>query len=243
VPLATATDWRLALAIWGAGAAIVALVWWPRTRTAAGGAGRAGEVGHDRHPSVWRQPTAWLVTAFMGLQSTAFYVCITWLPTIEISKGVAAREAGVHLFVLQITGLAGTLGIPFILRRNAGSQVAGAVVATVPMLIAALGLLAAPGLVLAWVVLAGLGQGCALVVALSLIGLRGRTPHETTQLSGMTQSLGYLLAAAGPVAAGALAEHTGSWNAALILLAALGVVQLAVAVGAGRDRRAVQRAA
>ncbi|MDX6264745.1 MAG: transporter, family, cyanate transporter, partial [Kribbellaceae bacterium] len=46
--------------------------------------------------SVWRQPMAWLVTAYMGLQSTSFYVFVTWLPTIEISNGFSDRAAGIH---------------------------------------------------------------------------------------------------------------------------------------------------
>src|SRR5262249_41214300 len=179
------------------------------------------------------EPTAWLLTAFMGLHSTAFYVFVTWLPTIEISTGVPDGEAGIHLFLFQLAGLAGALTIPFLLRPGP-SQVWGAVAASVPMLVATIGILAAPGLVLGWAILAGFGQGCCLGVALSLIGLRGRTPHETTQLSGMAQSVGYLLAAAGPVAAGALAEHTGGWDAALVLMAVLAAVQIVVAVGASR---------
>jgi CP family cyanate transporter-like MFS transporter len=215
---------------------IIAAVWWPRAHTSSVASWSDVDPAHDDHPSVWRQPTAWLLTAFMGLQSTAFYVYVTWLPTIEISTGVPAGEAGVHLFLFQFAGLAGGLTIPFLLRGST-SQVTGAVAASLPMVVSVIGLLAAPDLVLLWAVVAGFGQGCALVVALTLIGLRGRTPHETTQLSGMAQSVGYLLAAAGPVAAGALTEDTGSWDAALLLMLVLAVVQVTVAFGAGRDRR------
>jgi CP family cyanate transporter-like MFS transporter len=105
------------------------------------------------------------------------------------------------------------------------------------MLVSVIGLLAAPDLVLLWALVAGFGQGCSLVVALTLIGVRGRTPHETTQLSGMAQSVGYLLAAAGPVAAGALTEQTGNWDAALVMMAVLAAVQIVVGFCAGRDRR------
>ena len=206
-------------------ALVVAAVWIPRARVADAAAQSEADDAHDDHPSVWREPTAWLLTAFMGLQSTAFYVFVTWLPTIEISTGSRRSEAGVHLFLLQIAGLAGGLTIPVLLRSHT-SQVTGAVVASTPMLLAVIGLLAVPDLVLLWAVIAGFGQGCSLVVALTLIGLRGRTPHETTQLSGMAQSVGYLLAAAGPVAAGALAERTGGWDAALTMMGVLAVVQI-----------------
>ena len=236
VPLAVAFDWQFALAIWAVQALVVAAVWIPRARVADAAAQSIADDAHVDHPSVWGQPAAWLVTAFMGLQSTAFYVFVTWLPTIEISTGVPDSEAGVHLFLLQIAGLAGGLTIPVLLRSHT-SQVTGAVVASTPVLLAVIGLIAVPDLALLWAVIAGFGQGCSLVVALTLIGLRGRTPHETTQLSGMAQSVGYLLAAAGPVAAGALAEHTGDWDAALTMVAVLAAVQIAVAFAVGRDRR------
>ncbi|HEX7303851.1 MAG TPA: MFS transporter, partial [Lentzea sp.] len=82
--------------------------------------------------------------------------------------------------------------------------------------------------------------GASLVVALSLISLRGRGQHGTTQLSGMAQSLGYLLAALGPVVAGLLAERTGTWTASLLVVGVLAVAQVAVAVAAGRPRSAVE---
>jgi CP family cyanate transporter-like MFS transporter len=177
---------------------------------------------------------AWLVTAFMGVQSTCFYVLVTWLPTIERRLGVPPAVAGLHLFLFQVAGLLAGLGIPFLLRH--ADQRLGAVAASVPVVIATFGLILAPQVVLLWALLAGAGQGASLVVALSLISLRGGTAAETTRLSGMAQSLGYLLAATGPIAAGALAERTGGWTAPLALVGALGAVQVVVGLFAGRHR-------
>jgi CP family cyanate transporter-like MFS transporter len=231
VPIADAGGRRLALAVWAVPALVVAVIWSPRARAApvAEAAGPAGDV------AVWRQPRAWLITAFMGLQSTCFYVLITWLPTIEVAGGVTQRTAGVHLFVFQGMGILGGLGIPLLLR-NPATRAAGAVVASVPVIVAMLGLLFAPGAAVLWATIAGLGQGAALVTALTLISLGGRTPAETTRLSGMAQSLGYLFAAAGPVAAGVLAERTGAWRATLVMVVVLGLLQTAFGAAAGRVR-------
>ncbi|MGR3875682.1 MFS transporter [Streptomyces graminifolii] len=237
VPLSDVVDWRFALAIWAVLAVVVAAAWLPRARVRPALSGKRLPPRISPQPSVWRQPTGWSVTAFFGLQSTAFYVLVTWLPTIETSTGIAARDAGVHLFVFQAAGMVGGLAVP-ILMRHTTDQTTGAVTASLPMVAALLGLLFAPGLVLLWAVVAGLGQGAALVVALSLISLRGRSPQETTQLSGMAQSVGYLFAAAGPVAAGNLAEWTGGWDGALTMLAVLATLQVGAALAAGRDHRA-----
>jgi CP family cyanate transporter-like MFS transporter len=235
VPIANAAGWRLALAIWGGLAVLVALVWLPRTISPA--PVPPAPTSDDTPPvSVWRQPMAWLVTFFMGLQSTSFYLLVNWLPTIEISTGISERTAGVHIFLFQCFGLIGGLSIPWLMKHPT-NQRPGTITASLPILVALLGFLLLPQLALLWVVLAGLGQGAALVAALSLISIRGRSHHETTQLSGMAQAVGYLLAAGGPVAAGLLAEHTGGWDTTLIVFAALATIQLALGFAAGRDSR------
>ena len=117
-------------------------------------------------------------------------------------------------------------------------QVTAALAASVPIFVGVLGLLILPEMALLWVIVAGLGSGAALVVALSLISLRGRTQLETTQLSGMAQSLGYLFAALGPVLAGFLAQQTGSWRATLIAFAVLSGVQVLLCFPAGRAPKA-----
>jgi CP family cyanate transporter-like MFS transporter len=231
VPLADAADWRDALAFWALPAAVVAVLWLPRARRGAPSPEPEHENG-DAATSVWRQPTAWWLTAFMGLQSTSFYVMVTWLPTIEADAGISEGATGVHLFLYQVVGLVSGLVIPFLMRPH--SQVLAAATASTPMLVSALGLLAAPSLGALWAVIAGLGSGSSLVVALSLISLRGRSSGETARLSGMAQSLGYLLAAGGPVLAGYLAERTGSWTPSLSALAVVVVLQLLVGLRAGR---------
>ncbi|MGC4943238.1 MFS transporter [Kribbella sp. DT2] len=235
VPIANAAGWRLALAVWGGLAVLVALAWLPRTISPAP-VPPAPTTDEAPPVSVWRQPMAWLVTFYMGLQSTSFYLLVNWLPTIEISNGISERTAGVHIFLFQCFGLIGGLSIPWLMKHPT-NQRPGTITASLPILVALLGLLLLPDLALLWVVLAGLGQGAALVAALSLISIRGRSHHETTQLSGMAQAVGYLLAAGGPVLAGLLTERTGSWDTALIVFAGLAAVQLTMGYAAGRDSR------
>lgn len=231
VPLATVTDWRFALGVWALLAVIVAAIWAPRART-GGPAEHPTETTAEPAQSVWRWSTAWWVTAYLGLQSTAFYILVNWLPTIEISHGVTAEAAGIHLFVFQGLGLFAGLAIPALLKRSKDERL-GVVVGSLPVFIGVLGLLLAPSLAIVWVLFAGVGQGASLVAALSLVSLRGRTHAEATQLSGMAQSVGYLLAATGPVAMGAIAEATGDWTASLSVLAVITALMVLVGFRAG----------
>jgi CP family cyanate transporter-like MFS transporter len=75
-----------------------------------------------------------------------------------------------------------------------------------------------------WAGLAGLGAA-AFPLALTLIGLRSRTPATTAALSAFAQSIGYLLAGTGPLLVGVLYGATGGWGWPFALLfAALGTM-------------------
>ena len=97
------------------------------------------------------------------------------------------------------------------------------------------GLLVSPtGGTALWALLLGLGQGGEFGLALTLINLRSDSPAKVAALSGMAQSLGYLLAATGPVGLGLLHSACGDWTGPLLALLALLVPLAAVGMAAGR---------
>jgi CP family cyanate transporter-like MFS transporter len=219
--------WRWSLGVWAAPAGVAAAVWALRLPRPAGA---APEPEPDPDPggrSVWRSAAAWRLTAVMGLQSTTFYVMVAWLPSIATSRGASDTLGGWYLFAFQLVGILAGLTLPAVLHR-AGTPATGILISA-PMIVAGLGLIAAPAALPLWVLLAGASSGSALVYALTRISLTARTSAEATKLSGMAQSIGYLLAATGPVAAGWLRDGTGSWTAALVLVAALAAVQATAA--------------
>jgi CP family cyanate transporter-like MFS transporter len=64
--------------------------------------------------------------------------------------------------------------------------------------------------------------------------VRARDVAQTGRLSATAQSLGYLLAATGPLAIGLLHEATGGWTTGLVLLLVIVALQTAVGLAAGR---------
>ncbi|CCH86121.1 Major facilitator superfamily, general substrate transporter [Modestobacter italicus] len=235
VPLAGTTQhgWRLALGIW-AGLGLIALaVFLPqlRRRTVPPAATSAAV----RHRSPWGSALGWQVTVFMGMQSTIYYTLITWWPSVERAHGVSAAAAGWHLFAMQVAGLLSNLATARLIPRFPDQRwlLLGA---TGLFATAIAGQLALPGASLLWIVVAGAGGGACIVLALSLFGLRTRDHHQAAALSGMAQSVGYALAAAGPILLGALHDATGSWTAPLVVLLGVLVVQAVAGVQAGRAR-------
>jgi CP family cyanate transporter-like MFS transporter len=236
VPIAGGTPegWRLALGV-TAGLALLALAWFlPALRRRTTAAAQAAAPA-PAYRSPWTSALGWQVTLFMGLQSLPFFVFATWLPSIEASHGVEAAASGWHLFWFQVCGMIGSLGITAVLNRLPDQRLVGAG-ASVLALAAYLGLMLAPGLSLLWAVLLGLACGSSIVLALSLFSLRTRHHQQAAALSGMAQSVGYLLTAAAPIAFGALYDLTGGWTLPLGATAVLMVLMGIFAVLAGRSR-------
>ncbi len=245
VPIAGATSgWRIALGVW-AGLALVGLaVFVPQIRARD----RVRPPAHDdvakaaacipsgSSAALWRSALAWQVAVFMGLQSVLYYVVITWWPAIEHSEGVSVDVAGWHQFAFQAVGIAGNMVTAVLVQRMRDQR---AIIAGLAILgaAAAAGQLLLPAIPLLWVILAGASAGGSIVVALSLFGLRTGNHVQAAALSGMAQSVGYLLAAFGPVAIGWLHDVTGAWRLGLIVLLAATLAQLVVGVLAGRDRQ------
>ncbi|MEE2035402.1 MFS transporter [Rhodococcus chondri] len=231
--LALTGNWRAALALWALVSLSAAAVWIVRGRVLP--APRPVVPAATPGVSMWRSATAWQVTALMGLQSTTFYLLVTWLPSIETSIGVDRATAGWHLSVYQIIGIVSGLAATALMGRRSTQSVLAAVAGSI-LVVAMIGLLSAPDLVLLWALVAGVSSGATFVIAVSLFGLRTRTVAQTAQLSGMAQCIGYLLAASGPVVAGAMFDLTGTWSAVLVLVAVCAVGQAVVGAFAGRDR-------
>ena len=161
---------------------------------------------------------------------------LSWLPTIFQSHGESSSTAGLLLGVSLLAGLPGALLIPGMATRAKDQRGLAFVFGLFP-LAGMLGLLIAPVSVpVLWVVLIGIGQQALFPLALTLVVLRSRSVSETASLSTLMQSGGYLLAAAGPIAAGALHDATDSWRPTLVVLIALGVLQIAFGLAAGRAR-------
>jgi MFS transporter, CP family, cyanate transporter len=242
VPIADAFGggWKGGLGIWAVPAAVAALVWaprlWRRDASAVQVAGPGGT--HERIPvtALLRRPLAWQVTLFFALQSGGFYATLAWLPSIYESHGASQAHAGLLLSLTMVVGLITGVTVPGLAGRSADQR---------PLMIGCCALTAAglAGVLLApmsapyvWTVLLGLGQNAAFPLALMLIVTRAGNVSYTQALSTMTQSVGYVLGAFGPLAVGAIHGATNSWTPSLILLLVLVVPELVIGLAAARDR-------
>ncbi len=236
VPLAQldGIGWRGALALWAVPAFLAAVAWLPQL----GRSDRpedAGDPGFPATRDLLRSPLAWQVTLFMGLQSLGYYVTLTWLPEILQDDGMNASGAGWMLGLSQTVAILAMFLAPVMAERRPSQRGVVAVAAGLSGA-GALGLLIAGSTAATlWVVLLGLGQGASFSLALTFFALRAPDSKHAAALSGMAQSVGYLLAAGGPFLFGVLRDATGSWTAPLALLLAVTACLLISGLGAARD--------
>ena len=173
----------------------------------------------------------------MGLQSLTFYVVLAWLPDLLQSRGLDAAGAGWMLALSQLAGIAGSAVAPvWAGRRPDQRRIVGALAALEAV---ALGGLLLPGgtLVGVWVSLLGFVLGGSFGLSLLFLAVRADTAETAAELSGMAQSVGYLVAAVGPALFGGLHDATGGWTVPLLSLTVVLVAKAAVGLPAARDEQ------
>lgn len=239
-PLSDGIGWQGAILVWG-GFGVVALVVWLGLHGVRAAftpvrepvpVTRAGE----RSRSILRAPSTWLLgTAFAG-QAFAFYGVTAWLPSLLNSQGFGGAAAGAISSVFQLAGIAGALTVPLLTTRV--SVAAGVYAVAIGWLTIPLGFLVAPELWLLWCVVGGVAQGGGLTVVFIMITALGGGDHAVAGRSGIVQGIGYALAAAGPVALGAVHDATGAWVLPLVVvLVAVVLFGVTGAIAAASVRR------
>ncbi|WP_176985776.1 MULTISPECIES: MFS transporter [unclassified Streptomyces] len=249
VPLTGALggSWRSGLAVWAALAAAAVLPWLPlvRDRGTAPAPSRqqtAGTAEQHAPLRMARSRTAWALAVFFGLQATAAYITMGWMPQIFRDAGVPAGTAGVLLAVTMVMGVPLAFVIPRVATRLPHQG-------PIALVLGACGLAGYAGLYFApaagawaWALLLGVSN-CAFPLALTMVGMRARSGPGVAQLSAFAQSTGYLISIPGPLLVGVLYQRSGGWGLPIALMAALMVPQMVMGVLAGRNRTVEEEAA
>jgi len=233
---------RLALGLWAAPAALAMLLWLPQLkyrvrqvkRPAAERPAAAPTTTKLTTTKLYKHALAWQVTAFMGLQSLLYYAALSWLPTMFQDRGTSAVTAGNLLALMGVGNMIGAPAAPVLAHRLVGQR--SLVVPSMAAMAAGLaGSLWAPlGTAPFWVLVLGLGQGACLGLAIFFTMARAPDPGTAASLGGFAQSVGYLVASAGPLELGLLHTATGGWTIPIGVLLVLCGCALAAGILAAR---------
>ncbi len=218
----TGQGWQGSIGVWLVFSVIAITVWAPR---ALNGLHQVDSPGNAKAParSLLRFRKAWYVTLFMGLQSFLFYCAVAWLPLVLQDWGMTAQGSGWMLSLIQLTQLPVMFIGPIVIGKLARHQACLWFIVVTLVLSMLLITVWKTDWIIAAVVLFGIGTGLAFSLSMMWFVLRTENTADAARLSGMAQSFGYLLAAAGPPLFGAIHDWAGNWETAFILLLAASV--------------------
>src|SRR5690554_57577 len=227
--------WKGSLAIWSVLAILALMIWIPNVKRINRTPPRRSFA--DAMKKLSGSLLVWRLALYMGLQSFAFYLILAWLPEILIDRGYDPTYAGWMLSLSQATGIAGAILIPIWAGSRKDQRLVISVLVALEIL-SLIGLLIPEmGWIELWVGLNGMVLGGTFGLALLLIVLRSGDAETAAELSGIVQSIGYLIAATGPFIAGVIFDLTEVWDYALTLLIGVAIIKLIMGIGVGKDRK------
>lgn len=193
----------------------------------------------SKHASsgIWKVPLAWQIALFMGLQSFIFYVMISWLPEILIYYGMEKASAGFMLSYFQFIGIPISFMIPILATKMKTQR---PIVLTVNLLfIVGITLLLINQsfiVIMIATTLFGISSSSNFALALTFFSIRAKHAKDAAELSGMAQSIGYCVAATGPIIIGLLFDITHNWTVPLSLLIGVTIIIIYFGLNAGKNR-------
>jgi len=198
-------------------------------RTEAGGNGCAAarsRAGAGKK-NIWKSPLAWYITIYNGLQSFNYFSMTAWEPSILYSYGMSPETAGYMALWFQLIGIGASFLIPILAARTKSQhKIVTAACVTyflgISMLIA---FHSTPAVLVALFLLSN-GGNASFSWAMAMYGLKPKDAEESIKLSGMSQSVGYLLAATGPTLCGAIYDVVGMWSGVLCLFLGTSVIMI-----------------
>lgn len=243
IPLANGVDlgWQFSLLVWVVPAVIGLVLWFiivTKNRsihkdTSIYDKQNTTTNGH----SIWKEPLAWQVAIFMGLQSFIFYVMVSWLPEILQFYGMGKTGAGFMLSYFQLIGIPVSFMIPMVATKMKNQRT---LVLTVNSLfiIGLISLLISQSLTVMMIAttLLGIASSSNFALALTFLSIRAKHAKDAAELSGMAQSVGYCVAAFGPILLGLLFDVTQDWKYPLYVLVAVMIVIIYFGQYAGKNR-------
>ncbi|HYE67647.1 MAG TPA: MFS transporter [Anaerovoracaceae bacterium] len=234
--------WKTASIVWIGIAFLAIFAWYPQrnlgSRTPEGelqavstpGDQEQNRINKDKKKNIWKSSLAWYITLFMGFQSLNYYSLTAWIPSILQGSGMTPEMAGYMAFWYQLIGMPFSFITPILASRvkNQRIIVIGGCAGYLLGLIMLMMFHSTAAVVVALLFLAN-GGTVSFGWSMVMISLKAKDAEEAVKLSGMSQAVGYLLAAIGPALCGAIYDNTESWSIVMGLF--LGCTAIMVVTG------------
>ncbi|CNA01280.1 cyanate permease [Streptococcus pneumoniae] len=230
VPITQASSWKGLILLLTLLCLATFLVWLPNHRY---NHRLAPQTKQKSQIKVMCNKQVWAIIIFSGFQSLIFYTVMTWFPTMSIHAGLSSHEAGLLTSILSLISIPFSMTIPSLTtslstrnRQLMLTLVSLAGVVGISMLFFPINNF------IYWLaihLLIGTATSALFPYLMVNFSLKTSAPEKTAQLSGLSQTGGYILAAFGPTLFGYSFDLFHSWVpsvAALLLIDILMTVAL-----------------
>lgn len=225
VPITQASSWKGLIILLTLLCLATFLVWLPNHRY---NHRLAPQTKQKNKTKVMHNKQVWAVIVFAGFQSLLFYTAMTWLPTMAIHAGLSSHEAGLLTSIFSLISIPFSMTIPSLTtslstrnRQLMLTLVSLAGVVGISMLFFPINNF------IYWLaihLLIGTATSALFPYLMVNFSLKTSAPEKTAQLSGLSQTGGYILAAFGPTLFGYSFDLFQSWVPAVAALLLVDII-------------------
>jgi CP family cyanate transporter-like MFS transporter len=215
-------DWARGLAVWALPALLGLLLWLCLPNRTEDDTEVAGGLP-------WRQPRAWMISAFFALQAGLFYALATWAVARYQEVGLSVLHSNSLFSVSMLMGLPSSFLLPWLAQRFHNRYV----------LLMGCGLLSSISLMMItfqptvlpelWAVTIGFGLGGSFALSLVLPLYEAGSPLAVSRWTAMMLFMGYSLAFLTPVLTGLARDLAGNYQLPFMVLTGLALLMTLLA--------------
>ncbi len=186
--------------------------------------------------NMFKSSQAWNISIFMGLQSLFYYCMVAWLPSFLGDYHMQGESSGWVLFVIQITMIPMTFCCPIIASKMKDQRIMILFICALMFGSTMMFVFLKSQWIYVNAVIIGISNGLSFSLSILFFSTRTKSSINAVKISGMAQSVGYLIAAFGPPVFGKLHDWDISWNSSFYFLSAAVLLMFFFGMRAARNR-------
>lgn len=186
--------------------------------------------------NMFKSAQAWNISVFMGLQSLFYYCMVAWLPSFLADYNMPGESAGWVLFFIQITMIPITFFCPIIASKMKDQRILILFICALMFTSTMMFVFLKSQWIYVNAVIIGISNGLSFSLSILFFSTRTKSSINAVKISGMAQSVGYLIAAFGPPIFGKLHDWDVSWNISFYFLSIAVLIMLYFGMRAARNK-------
>lgn len=186
--------------------------------------------------NMFKSAQAWNISVFMGLQSLFYYCMMAWLPSFLTDCQMQGESTGWVLFIIQITMIPITFCAPIIAGKMKDQRILIVIICTLMFGSTMMFVWLQSQWIYANAVIIGISNGLSFSLSILFFSTRTKNSANAVKISGMAQSVGYLIAAFGPPVFGKLHDWDVSWKSSFYFLSFAVILMFYFGMNAARNK-------